>query len=281
MNATAKEMKCDAARGEREAAREVLAVSEQSLQRVKQKGCEVASRSDRRVFQVPDYKALPWPIVSGPDITLEHDPNNMNLGRASVNAVEFAEPFVNTAAGSARVLTKPALGAPGTEFAGSSNLIAMEEVSFVGSELPKPPAYQQLASAVRMDFAGITPPGSQSAPAALAQSRLGTTLGTLEPYVPAAAPTGRNASIYGASASSAAAETVQEEAFSHKLIRSCRGALYDCMHFKDISDDHINAAGQPDKISYVFFRDQRSPYLMFTLFVFLLIICVFMWVMRR
>jgi hypothetical protein len=270
-------MKCNAERGEREAAREALAVSERSLQRVKQKGCDVATRSDRRVFQVPDYKALPWPIVSGPDITLEHAPNNMDLGRASVNAAEFAEPFVNTSAGSTRVLTKPALGAPGTDFAGSSDLIATEEASFVSSELPKPAAYQQLASAVRMDFAGVIPPGSVTAPAALAQSRLGTTLGTLEPEAPAAAPLGRNASVYGAAAS----DERRVETFVQKLTRSGKGALYDALHYADIDGSHMNAGGYTDRVSYIIFRDGRCPYLVFILFAFLLVIFATIWITKR
>jgi len=252
-----KEMICDAARGELEAAREALAVSERELQRVKQKGCEVATRSDRRVFQVPDYKALPWPVVTGPDITLEHDPNNKDLGRESINAAEFAEPFTGGTGALDRVLHKPAYNSPGTDFAGSGNLISTEQASFVGSELPQPPLYQQLASSIRMDFHGIVPPGSETAPAAMAQSQLGTTLGTLEPRVEAARPQARQVSVYGAAAPS----SCQPRPFAVRLSRAVKGALYDCLHLEDITDEHLSAAGCASKFTYVATRDGRGPYL--------------------
>lgn len=249
-------MICNAARGELEAAREALAVSERELQRVKQKGCEVATQSDRRVFQVPNYKALPWPVVTGPDITLEHDPNNKDLGRASINAVEFAEPFTGGAGSLDRgMLHKPAYNAPGTDFAGSSNLIATEQASFVGSELPQPPLYQQLASSIRMDLHGIVPPGSETAPAAMAQSQLGTTLGTLEPRVDAPRRTAQNASVYGASLQPTA------KSFGLRLSQAMRGALYDCLHLSDITDAHLYASNCSSKLTYVINRDGRGPYL--------------------
>jgi hypothetical protein len=245
-------MICNAARGELEAAREALSVSERELQRVKQKGCEVATRSDRRVFQVPDYRALPWPVVTGPDITLEHDANNKDLGRASINATDFAEPFTGGSGSLDRVLHKPAYNSPGTDFAGSGDLIATEKASFVGSELPQPPLYQQLASSIRMDLHGVVPPGSETAPAAMAQSQLGTTLGTLEPHVEAPRPAGRNASIYG---------TPYGTPFGARLSRAIKGALYDCLHLDDVSDAHLSAAGCNSKVSYVTLRDGRGPYL--------------------
>jgi hypothetical protein len=247
-------MICDAARGELEAAREALAVSERELQRVKQKGCEVATLSDRRVFQVPNYKALPWPVVTGPDITLEHDANNKDLGRASIGAAEFAEPFSGGTGSLDRVLHKPAYNSPGTDFAGSANLLATEEASFVGSELPQPPLYQQLASQIRMDMHGVVPLGSETAPAAMAQSQLGTTLGTLEPRVEAARPAGRNASIYGD-------PPKPMPPFGARLSRAVRGALYDFLHLDDISDTHLYAAGCSSKWTYVGLRDGRGPYL--------------------
>jgi len=248
-------MICNAARGELEAAREALSVSERELQRVKQKGCEVATRSDRRVFQVPDYRALPWPVVTGPDITLEHDANNKDLGRASINAVEFAEPFTGGSGSLDRVLHKPAYNSPGTDFAGSGDLIATEKASFVGSELPQPPLYQQLASSIRMDLHGVVPPGSETAPAAMAQSQLGSTLGTLEPRVEVFRPAGRNASVYGAAGPGAT------RPFGARLSRAIKGALYDCLHLDDVSDAHLYAAGCSSKVSYVALRDGRGPYL--------------------
>lgn len=247
-----KEMICDAARGELEAAREVLGVSERELQRVKQKGCEVATRSDRRVFQVPDYKALPWPVVTGPDITLEHAANNMDLGRTSVGAAEFAEPFVGGSGSLDRVLHKPAYNSPGTDFAGSANLEATEKASFVSSELPQPPLYQQLASSIRMDLHGVASPGSETAPAAMAESQLGTTLGTLEPHLEAPRPWGRNAGVYGAAASLP---------FGTRLSRAIKGALYDCLHLKDITDEHLSAVSCSSKLSYTILRAGRGPYL--------------------
>jgi hypothetical protein len=252
-------MICNAARGELEAAREVLAISERELQRVKQKGCEVATSSDRRVFQVPNYKALPWPVVTGPDITLEHDPNNKDLGRASINAAEFAEPFVGGSGSLDRVLHKPAYNAPGTDFAGSANLVATEKASFVGSELPQPPLYQQLASQIRMDLHGAVPPGRETAPAAMAQSQLGTTLGTLEPeQVEATRPLGRNVGIYGSSATST---LIQTPPFGARLSRAVKGAIYDCLHLDDITEAHLSAVGCSSKVTYVGLRDGRGPYL--------------------
>lgn len=251
-------MICDAARGELEAAREALAVSERELQRVKQKGCEIATQSDRRVFQVPNYKALPWPVVTGPDITLEYDANNKNLGRASINAVEFAEPFTAGSGSLERAtIHKPAYNAPGTDFAGSSNLIATERASFVDSELPQPPLYQKLASSIRMDFEGIVPPGSETAPAAMAQSQLGTTLGTLEPRIDAPRMPARNASIYG--------DKLQPtgKSFGIRLARAVRGALYDCLHLSDITNEHLYASNCSSKLEYVTSRDGRGPYLAF------------------
>lgn len=258
-------MICDAARGQLEAAREALAVSERELQRVKQKGCDNGTLSDRRVFQVPNYKALPWPVVTGPDITLEYDPNNKDLGRASINAAEFAEPFTGgTGVFDRKLLESPAYNSPGTDFAGSGNLIATERASYVGSELPQPPLYQQLASSVRMDFNGIIPPGSETAPAAMAQSQLGTTLGTLEPRVDASRAPGRDASIYGASLtppSPLPSVKPSSPAFGVRLGRAMKGALYDCLHLNDITEDHLYAASCSSKFTYVATRDGRGPYL--------------------
>lgn len=259
---------CSVARGELEAAREVLAVSERELQRVKQKGCEIATLSDRRVYQVPNYKALPWPVVTGPDITLENDANNKDLGRASVNAAEFAEPFVGgtNAMDLRNAPHKPAYNTPGTDFAGSANLIATEQASFVNSELPEPPLYQQLASSIRMNWDGLTPPGDETAPAAMAQSELGTPLPRLEPPGELAQQLPAQALLYGAPSAvdhSSSPPSLSPKSFFFRLALAAKGAAYDLLHFEKIDKTHLYAAACSSRATYVLFRDGRGPYIAF------------------
>jgi hypothetical protein len=270
-------------RGEREAAREVLAVSERSLQNFRQKGsATVASNSDRSVFQVPDYKALPWPVVSGPDITLEHDVNNKYLGRASIGAADFAEPFTGAGASGRQDLTKPAFGSPGLEFSGSANLQETEKVSFVGSEAPRPALYQQLASSIKMDFEGITPAGSATALGSMAQSYLGSSLGSPEPQQPR--PLARNVGVYGDEARKQPRSRIEEDLMMqrparplhHRLLRALQGCLYDSLHYSEITDVHLKTAGCKSKVVYVFLRDGRGPYLLLLMLLLILIVMLFM-----
>lgn len=272
-------MHCSDARGEQYAAQEALAVSEQQLQRVKQKGCEVASASDRAVFTLPNYKALPWPVVSGPDITLEFDSNNMHLGRESINAAEFTEPFVGGPALN-RSIHKPAYGPTGTSLAGSGNLLATEAVSFSGSEPPEPALYQQLAASIKMNLDEQPAVAfAQTAPASLSQQKLGTPLETtmaaagtpLATSQQVSLPSGKNASIYGSSSATASSSMMSE-----RLHTALKGAVYDLAHYGDITQEHLDKERCSCKLSYVFTRDGRGPFLSVVCLSVLLLIAIAM-----
>jgi hypothetical protein len=291
---------CKIQRGEREAAREVLAISEKNLQRYRQKGSEVASSNDRRVFKVPNYRAMPWPVVTGPDITLEFDPNNKDLGRASIGAAEFDEPFSN-AGSSGRDIKKPSFGSPGIAFAGTSNLQAMEKSSFVGSQ-EDIPLYQQLASSIKMDFESIAQPGDITGSQSMAQnylgSSLGSSIGNLEADPDDTRPAAHNVGIYGGSLHEGSAggqgahtghaghaghtgHAKQENnlygssekyhrdpaierpqrPLNERLVRAVQGAIYDFLHYSEISEEHLKNSDCTSKIVYIFFRDNRGPYL--------------------
>lgn len=269
-------MHCSDARGIQYAAREALAVSEQQLQRVKQKGCEVASASDRGVYTLPNYKALPWPVVTGPDITLEYDPNNMDLGRSSVNAAEFTEPFIGGPLPD-RPISRPAYGPSGTAFAGSGNLLATEAASFAGSELPQPPLYQQLASSIKMNYDN-QPLASfaQTAPASLSQQTLGSPLETMMPAsgtplpIGAAAeslhlPAGKNASVYGSASNNS-------PSVFDRIAQALKGMAYDVVYFNNIQQEHLDREASSCKMSYVLTRDGRLPYLCVVFFTFLFLL---------
>jgi len=280
-------MQCSDVRGEQYAAREGLAVSENQLQRVKQKGCEVASASDRAVYTLPNYKAMPWPIVSGPDITLEYDPNNMDLGRGSIYAAEFTEPFVG-GPGPERKITHPAYGPTGTAFAGSGNLLATEAASFASSDLPDPPLYQQLASSIKMNYDNQPLANFvQTAPASLSQQKLGTPLETFTPAagtplpIGAAAesihlPAGKNASVYGAANNNEEGAPVMYQ----RIIQAIKGTLYDLVHFQSINQKHLDEENCSCKVAYAFTRDGRLPYLAVAIFSFLFLLMLLSMVIR-
>jgi hypothetical protein len=125
--------------GLRAAAVDVLAVSQKELTRLATLGYDKPTEGDRLFRQTPNYHAVPWPVVSGPQILQTYDPNNMHSGRDSVQAAHFAAPFdtgmgggVASGGGSGR--TKPLFHSAGLSFSPDGDLAAMYDSSFLGSD---------------------------------------------------------------------------------------------------------------------------------------------------
>ncbi len=226
----------------------------------------MASTSDRGVYALPNYRAMPWPAATGPDHSLEHhdDPNNMHHGRSSINASEFMEPFVEGHLPD-RPITRPAYRSAGTSFAGSGNILASEAASFAGSELPHSSLlHEQLASSIKMDF-DQTP----------AVSPLETVIMSDPPSITtikASTEIGKNTRIYGAATTTTT--TLASSVFD-RIAQAIRGATYDLAHFGDIQAEHLDREECNCKLSYVFTRDGRMPYLCVIFFALMFLIILF------
>lgn len=114
--------------GQLAAAKDVLAVSQRELTRIKTQGYDMINEEDRLFRRTPNYKSMPWPVITGPSILQTYDPNSMGNGRESVHAEAFTAPWQSVGKGTGQA--KPLYHTPGTSFAPSSDLNQMYEANY-------------------------------------------------------------------------------------------------------------------------------------------------------
>jgi hypothetical protein len=286
-------MACAVARGKQEAARENLAISERELQRVQQQGFGVATPSDRLVMRTPDFRALPWPLLTGPGVTLVTDPNNKYGGRESIHAQDFTAPYDEAGGGlEGRKITMPAYAAPELGFAASSDLAQVDAVSFQGATPPLPSVYQKLAvEAVTtgmvnvpdarrgMELAAFSPNvmpgqgavGSRGSPVAFdgEELRAGAGVQTLAETLAREALAPDVGPVYGGPSPASRRCAAAPPSLRRGVRLASLGALYDLCHYKDITDELLRAEGCGGRLEYIFTRQGRGPPLLF-----LLVLCV-------
>lgn len=280
-------MNCNLLAGEQKAANDALSVSEYELQRIKQQGCFTSSQ-DRAIMRNPDYRALPYPQLANPILSLEFDPNSKF---SAINQAEgFVSPFIDAVTNQV-VQARPTV--PGSSMAGTGDLAAIAG-AYLESTPPQTSSssvYARIADSIR----GAPPRESESSPTrqGLSEAELHrlveeeTTAARYEPVQSAAQVT--VGSLYGGAArdavgTSAPVQRTLPEAgqrflapargpgFLAKCQLHCKGLLYDLMHYDKLSPDLLAEEACSSKMGYVLARQGRLPYLLTMLLVFL---CVF------
>ena len=279
-------MNCNILAGEQKAASDALSVSEYELQRIKQQGCFTSSQ-DRAIMRNPDYRALPYPQLANPILSLVFDPNSKY---SAINQAEgFVSPFVDTVTNQV-VQARPTV--PGSSMAGTGDLAAIAG-AYLESTPPQASSsvYARIADSIR----GAPPRESESSPTrqGLSEAELHqlveeeTTAARYEPVQSAAQVT--VGSLYGGAARAAAATSasvprtlpeggqrllapIRGPGFLAKCQLHCKGLLYDLMHYDKLSPDLLAEEACSSKMGYALTRQGRLPYLLTMLLVFL---CVF------
>ena len=252
-------MQCNVAAGEQKAAMEALSVSERALQRIKQQGCST-TQQDRSIMRQPDYRALPYPQFSDPIVELEYDTNNRYT--AANQSAGYIHPFVDEVTAQ-NVVARPAV--PGLSMAGTGDLASIAGSLF--SQETDVSAYRRIADSIR----GAPLKMSESSPTRqnLAQQR---ETASLEPHFVADNPitTPRQVTaqlLYGDSGG-------KPEGFPERCRRHARAALYDLLHYGDISEEHVRAAGCSHRAGYVLSRGGRMPYVLFLVTLLFFAVCL-------
>jgi hypothetical protein len=114
------------------AAQGVLAISQRQLTSLQTMGYDLPTKGDRDFRMTPNYPAMPWPHYTGTGLLQTYDPNNMQTGRASVNASAFAAPWQATDATTARNPSQSTLGTVGVDMAPTGDLDQIYHASFGG-----------------------------------------------------------------------------------------------------------------------------------------------------
>lgn len=284
-------MKCSTLAAQQKAAQEALGVSEHELQRIKQQGCFTTSQ-DRAIMRNPDYRALPYPALANPILSLEFDPNNKY---SAINQAEgFVSPFIDGVTNQV-VQARPTV--PGMSMAGTGDLAAIAGAYLDSDKAQASSVYARIADSIR----GAGARESESSPtrqglseAALHQLAVDeTTAERYEPIVSAGQVTA--AGLYGSSVQQPAAgqpQVVPQQAiqrrgppsgptFAQACARHCRGMLYDLMHFDALKQEQLSAHGCATRVGYVVARDGRLPYLLSTLLAVLLVLYVSWLLLKR
>jgi hypothetical protein len=266
------------------AAAEALTVSEAALQRIKQQGCGT-TRQDRSLMQLPDLKALTHPISTNAPVEVSAGPNNMFMGRASVQAEGFVPPFVDEALETGQTpspapvsfsqqVTSASAGSraiPGLAFAGTGDIAQLDEVM-----LGDPPVlYKQIAASIRGE--ALPSKKANSAPQVLRDPP--APLGGAGVPSFDAAEEGRalERRLYG---SGRAGERGSEaQSFWQSCGTACRGFLYDLLHLQEVQKVY-GAAGGVSALHVATTRDGRTPYLVFILLL-LALAAVVLWLLTQ
>jgi hypothetical protein len=269
-------MNCSIAAGEQQAAKQALSVSEQELQRIKQMGCFTTQR-DRAIMRNPDYRALPYPALSNPILSLEYDPNNKYT--AAAQAEGFTSPFVD-AVTNQRVQARPTV--PGMSMAGTGDLAAIAGAYLEPEEEQKSRIYRRIADSIRGAPAKVseesqTRQGVDEASLrelAMRQAQLAE----MQPLTGASQVTAQM--LYGGSQTGGAADAADADFFSRCKLH-CRAALYDLMHLDGIVEQQLREEGFRHRVGFVTMRDGRLPYLLFVLSMLFLVMYVLGLMMSR
>lgn len=272
-----REMNCNILAGEQKAASDALSVSEYELQRIKQQGCFTSSQ-DRAIMRNPDYRALPYPQLANPILSLEFDPNSKY---SAINQAEgFVSPFVDTVTNQV-VQARPTV--PGSSMAGTGDLAAIAGAYLENTPpLASSSVYARIADSIR----GAPPRESESSPTrqGLSEAELHqlveeeTTAARYEPVQSAAQVTVD--SLYGGASvprprpgnGEPLLSPASSPGFLAKCQLHCKGLLYDLLHYDKLSPDLLAEEACSSKMGYALTRQGRLPYLLTTLLFFL---CVF------
>lgn len=298
--------------GQLAAAKDVLAVSQRELTRIKTQGYDMINEEDKLFRQTPNYRSMPWPVITGPSILQTYDPNSMGNGRESVHAEGFTAPWQSVGKGVGKA--RPLYHTPGTSFAPSSDLNQMYEANYspgtndeqngVGNTLgnasmfdvnPMDPNDALISSMVQSIKHGIDEQGMVNplpeGPASFAHFE-GHTADRGNGIESMTLPTEPAQTLYGDvkrrdtmnawmpiqdSFNSAPICNKKDlspmpPAFMERLRLCVSGILYDALHFNDISADDIQSTNCQSKLSYILTRDNRLPYVGLMLVSFLFVL---------
>jgi hypothetical protein len=275
-------MNCSTLAAQQRAAEEALGVSEHELQRIKQKGCFTTSQ-DRAIMRNPDYRALPYPALANPILSLELDPNNKY---SAINQAEgFISPFIDGVTNQA-VQVRPTV--PGTSMAGTGDLAAMAGAYLDSEQTQKNDVYRRIADSIRGAPANV----SESGPTRQVRSeaelqQLEREEATAERYVPIESAAQVTATgLYGSSNDPARGvlsppTRSKRPSFLQACKLHCRAALYDLMHYDVLLPERLAEAGFQTRLGYVATREGRGPYLLTVLVAAMLLLYVSCLLVRR
>ena len=226
-------------------------------------------------MQLPDLKAFAYPVPTNVPVEAGAGPNNMYMGRSSVQAQGFVPPFVNEAqeaditptsapasfSQKVNAASRGNYAAPGLEFSGTGELAKLDEVM-----MGNPPVlYKQIAASIR----GEALPAAEAAVPSVMRDPL-TPLGRAGVISADAAEEGKalERRLYGDG-------THADGSFQARCHTALRGVLYDVLHLKDVQRLY-GATSTAGAIQVAATRNGRGPYVAF--FVLLLILlCVALW----
>ena len=272
-------MNCSSAAAQQRAAQEALSVSEYELQRIKQQGC-FTSAQDRAIMRNPDYRALPYPALANPILSLEFDTNNKYT---AINQAEgFTSPFIDGITNQ-RVEVRPTV--PGLSMAGTGDLAAIAGAFLNSEKDEKAVIYSKIADSIR----GAPTKISEESPTRqgideVALRRLAieeSSTAQLQPITNASQITAR--SLYGDAQvpQQPAREAAINSDFFTRCKTQCRAALYDIMHYDAIAGEQLEAAKCQSRFGYITTREGRLPYLLFVFTMLLLGAYLGMLIIRR
>lgn len=271
-------MNCSTAAGQQKAAQEALGVSENELQRIKQQGCFTTAQ-DRAVMRNPDYRALPYPALANPILSLEYDTNNKYT---AINQAEgFTSPFIDGVTNQ-RVQVTPTV--PGLSMAGTGDLAAIAGAFLSSDQEDKAAIYARIADSIR----GAPAKTSEASPTRQAVDEVAlrqlaaeeSSVAQLQPISSISQVTAQK--IYGgAPAKTSTAEATDHQDFFKRCKTQCRAALYDAMHYDAIVQDQLEGAKCRSRLGYIVTREGRLPYLLFVMTMLLLAAYVGVLLFRR
>jgi hypothetical protein len=272
---------CYIANGEQKAAQQVLAISQRELSRIRDQGLSVASASDRMIFSTPNFKALSWPQISGPGVTLQDDYNRKDNTAESVNAVGFTAPFLEDGSKLERPITQPSYAAPQLGFAATGNLAQVDLASFQGDTLPDPGKYAQIAAMIQtgldktpstIESYSVVQRPAQGTPN-MGTSLLSNNAQPLRNLYQQSKPQMTAPNLYGAAKDKTRDEPIPRNGdFLSNLSRAVKGALYDLANYNDIKDGN--------RVVFILTRENRTPYLGFAIASVALIIVTVLMLLR-
>jgi hypothetical protein len=270
-------MHCSTAAGQQRAAQEALSISEYELQRIKQQGCFTTAQ-DRAIMRNPDYRALPYPALANPILSLEFDTNNKYT---AINQAEgFTSPFIDGVTNQ-RVEVRPTV--PGLSMAGTGDLAAISGAFLNSEPEEKATIYARIADSIR----GAPPKISEESPtrqgvdeAALRLMAMEeSSVAQLQPITSASQISARG--LYGDASPQPHAEGAPSPDFFERCKTQCRAALYDLMHYESIAQDQLEAAKCRSRLTYVATREGRLPYLLLVMTALLLTAYIVFLMLRR